>query len=104
MTDDLLHALGCADVSGNEQLRMGQLDGSRSSRGDYRCAGASEALHDRFAHALGPPGYQGALALEFHLGGIAHSVNSIGSLTPRISRGAKRSSTTCACWTAALVT
>jgi len=68
MLDDLLHAVGGADVGGGEQLRLRQVSRSRASRGDYRRAGTSEALDDRFAHPFGAAGHESALVLEFRLG------------------------------------
>src|SRR5213594_1463203 len=63
--DDLLRTLGRAEVGFHEQIRLKQVMGGGSRRGDHRCSRTSEALNYGFAYAFGAAGHERALAGEF---------------------------------------
>jgi hypothetical protein len=82
--------LGRAVVGFHEQIRLKQVMGGGSSRGDHRCPEPPEALNDGFAYTSGTAGHKRALAGEFGFGGSARLCIStrtpFGRLTPGISR------------------
>src|SRR5205823_2488864 len=80
VADDLLRTPSRAEVGFHEQIRLKQVVGGGSSRGDHRCSRTSEALNYGFAYAFGAAGHEHALAGEFGFGGAAHLCISTGTI------------------------
>src|SRR5215831_532104 len=60
--DDLLRALGRAEVGFHEEIGLKQVMWSGSGCSDYCCPRTSEALNYGFAYAFGAAGHYGELA------------------------------------------
>jgi alpha-amylase len=83
--DHLLRPRGRAEVRCHEQLRLWQVMGGGSRRGDHRGSRTSEALDDGFTYASGPAGHERALAGEFGVGGAVHACLSTGTPLGRLT-------------------